>query len=292
MNTRTTSLVIVVCLALTAGAAQADMFPGHDGGGYVRLTDDLTQGGVSAYGSTNAVSGLLQAWDGSSCTIETRMNVPTGDIDVGDVSASVWRAAGLLIHDTVHGHRYILGIRPNNNNDTAHYGLGGAVWENFGSVNGASGLYNMAGLTASDGWVDFRFAFNATTKVGDLYYRAPGDDWALLSSLSLPADFSPNRVGLSIWHVQTAGAGDLWAPGPDGQIDFDYFHITGGTGTAVSDDFTRASVSEALWYELNGSSGQGQGTTFEYVDTPEPATMGLLAIGGLGVLLRRGKRRA
>jgi len=298
MNTRTMCMVMVALVALIAATAQADYWPGHNGGGYVRLTDDMTSDGTTSWWGDDAVSAMYQGWDGSSLTVETRVAIPTGDVDINDIISQNQRAAGIYLMDTTNNHRYIIGLRPGRYNDTTHYGMGNVSWENAGALWNPVEFDQRegeAGLTASDGWVDFRVTFNSTTKAGEIYYRAPGGSWTLLASDTFPASFSPDRVGLGIWHANGASSpGDFWAPAAGQQLDFDYFSITGGTGSAQSDDFTWLDVTESLgWTYLDGQvPGGTQGTSFLQVEAPEPLTMGMLSIGALGVLLRQKRRRA
>ena len=114
--------------------------------------------------------------------------------------------------------------------------------------------------------------------------------------------------GMLVFNVAASGGG----------ADSGTFDLINGVGTAFTwvdnnagSDFTGMGVLGVGGFDLQGMNGGVRVTSFslnhaggsgsawrpntldiEYVFVPEPATMSLLAMGGLGVLLRRRRRRS
>jgi hypothetical protein len=181
-------------------------------------------------------------------------------------------------------------------NGTNGYAMPDSGTEAYNTFNGKFTSGDFVGYGSSVGWYcDLVFTDLDASKtyefVSTLNREIYDDRWTVISIVDADAStyaststaFKISETEVSMMALQTtSGEVARWTgikSGADGDFTIHYTHASAGAGIDIPNGATQNS------YKAYGPAG------FMLVEIPEPATMSLLAIGGLA-LLRRKRRRA
>jgi len=229
---------------------------------------------------------LLAAGTAQASVIVTLINNPVAD--------------GVRTEDGVMGYQYIWDVTTTGNAPatlsflgfegwkaawvrTHSYLLTTGVWQKWGNPAAGVNSYSLTGddtgspstNNGSGGWRD------SIDLYGD--FGPPGNPypWARPNTWHAPADYAP---GAAAFMPTTAGLtldqGLRW----DGTVSHDQTH---SAGLMLTIRVVHPRAPDVMNWEASGGLGSGTTTGPTGPEIPEPATLGLLALGGAATLRRR-----
>lgn|GEM_PF-1413270 len=203
--------------------------------------------GADKWGYAGGYLGAVQSWNGSRFELETCAHFPTQG-KPGYLPRESW--FGFYVQDTAHGHRYCPGvINLSWNMSPDQLPLGATRHERSGGWDPL--VFKGHNLPVSTGQAIFRLRFEPAANTSDhsslmLSYSTDGVIWKDAWNYAAPADFTPDRIGLT--------ADSYLGENSFGPVSFDYFKVI-GDGPAVSDLFD-GSIEQSKWQMLDETRGE------------------------------------